>query len=62
MSSWQKQFHWKKIDATQTELEGPYQCPACNGHVMFDATFLDQVSKEVTCPYCKETFEINTGK
>ena len=35
------------------ELEGPYECPFCGGHMMLDATFLDQVASAVTCPYCR---------
>lgn len=42
----------KKIDKDKCELEGPYECPDCQGHMMLDATYLDQVSEEVTCPYC----------
>jgi len=35
------------------ELEGPYECPCCGGHMMLDATFLDQVTPAVSCPYCR---------
>lgn len=35
------------------ELEGPYECPSCGGHMMLDATFLDQVTTAVSCPYCR---------
>jgi DNA-directed RNA polymerase subunit RPC12/RpoP len=35
------------------ELEGPYECPRCGGHMMLDATFLDQVSTTIDCPYCR---------
>lgn len=31
-------------------------CPICHGEVGVDSAFLDQVSDEVTCPYCLETF------
>jgi DNA-directed RNA polymerase subunit RPC12/RpoP len=37
-----------------TQMEGPYECPDCHGHIMFDSTFVDQVSHVVTCPYCEE--------
>jgi len=40
------------IHRQQCELEGPYECSACGGHIMFDSTFLDQVIEEVNCPYC----------
>jgi DNA-directed RNA polymerase subunit RPC12/RpoP len=43
----------KHVDPASCELEGPYECPRCSGHVMLDATFLDQVSLEVVCPYCE---------
>lgn len=43
---------WKSVDHDKCELEGPYECPWCSGHVMLDATFLDQVDLEVKCPYC----------
>lgn len=44
---------WKEIDVKQTELEGPYECPACGGHIMLDATYLDQYETMVVCPYCE---------
>jgi len=43
---------WRDVDINKCELEGPYECPACGGHIMIDSTFLDQVGKEVRCPYC----------
>lgn len=46
--------YWKLVPADRTELEGPYECPFCGGHVMLDTTFLDQVKLETTCPYCKK--------
>lgn len=42
-----------EVSAEKCELEGPYECPGCGGHVMLDATFLDQVQDGVSCPYCK---------
>ena len=39
-------------DPELVELEGPYECPSCGGHAMFDSTYLDQVNEEVICPYC----------
>ena len=43
---------WKPIDQSKCELEGPYECPWCGGHVMLDATYLDQVELRAKCPYC----------
>lgn len=40
------------------ELEGPYECPQCGRHSMFDATFLDQVALEVVCPYCNRLLAV----
>ena len=47
-----------KVDKEMAEMEGIYQCPHCHGHVMLDATFLDQVGLIVNCPYCPEKIEI----
>jgi DNA-directed RNA polymerase subunit RPC12/RpoP len=46
---------WIPVDKKKCELEGPYECSACGGHIMLDATFLDQVGLEVICPYCKQS-------
>ncbi len=44
---------WRLLSAEgMCELEGPYECHSCGGHIMLDATFLDQVSESVPCPYC----------
>lgn len=43
----------KLVPKEKTELMGPYECPTCAGHMMLDATYLDQVNEIVTCPYCK---------
>lgn len=52
----QKNYEWyetvKIANLGEVELEGPYECPRCGGHLMVDITFLVQVSEEVTCPYC----------
>jgi len=46
---------WLHVDKENCELEGPYECSACGGHIMLDATFADQVGLEVICPYCKQS-------
>ena len=43
-----------KAEEEKCELEGPYECPHCGGHLIVDATFLEQVSERITCPYCKK--------
>jgi DNA-directed RNA polymerase subunit RPC12/RpoP len=43
---------WKPKEKHMCELEGPYECPWCGGHIMLDATYLDQVGLRVKCPYC----------
>lgn len=43
---------WMPKEKDMCELEGPYECPWCHGHVMLDATYLDQVELKVKCPYC----------
>jgi len=43
---------WISKKESMCELEGPYECPWCGGHVMLDATFLEQVELKVRCPYC----------
>ena len=45
-------LYWEEVDIKDTELEGPFQCPACSGHIMVDATYIDQVEPIVVCPYC----------
>lgn len=45
-------FVYRPVDPATCELEGPYECPCCHGHIMLDATFLDQVGTQVVCPYC----------
>jgi len=53
---------WKMFfTEEETALEGPYECPNCSGHVMLDATFLDQVHSVVTCPYCEERVHAPDG-
>ena len=44
---------WKLVSCSKCELEGPYECPWCGGHIMLDATYLDQVSTVLKCPYCE---------
>jgi DNA-directed RNA polymerase subunit RPC12/RpoP len=46
------------VSPGKCKLEGPYECPTCHGHVMLDATFLDQVAEEIRCPYCGEKVRV----
>lgn len=50
--------YFKRVEMGICELEGPYECPCCEGHIMLDATFLDQVSTIVSCPYCSNTIYV----
>ncbi len=45
-------YKWKKVDKEKTELIGSYECEQCGGHIMLDATFLEQVDTKLQCPYC----------
>ncbi|MHC4315628.1 MAG: hypothetical protein ACYSW3_24555 [Planctomycetota bacterium] len=42
----------KKIKKDKTSFEGPFECENCGGHVMLDASFLEQIYDVVKCPYC----------
>ena len=48
-----KKFFISK-EKSACELEGPYECPSCGGHVMLDTRYLNQVESKVMCPYCEE--------
>ena len=52
----------KLVSCSKCELEGPYECPWCGGHMMLDATFLDQVSTVLECPYCDYTIYVEDIK
>jgi len=45
-------MQWVLVSNETCELEGPYKCEQCGGHVMLDATYLDQVEEFAFCPYC----------
>ena len=47
----------KHVKKENCEFQGPYE-RECGGHMILDATFLDQVSDTITCPYCKEALLI----
>lgn len=57
-------MEWVNIRKEKCELEGPYECGGCGGHIMFDTTFLDQVGEEIRCPYCDShgTIEVEAKK
>lgn len=40
------------VNTGKCEFVGPFECSACGGHIMFDATFVDQVTENMNCPYC----------
>ncbi len=41
------------VSKEKVKLIGPYECGYCQGHLMIDASFLEQVDELITCPYCK---------
>jgi len=47
-------MNWLSVSENDVELEGPYECESCGGHVSLDCTYLDQVDGKVRCPYCGE--------
>ena len=49
---------WIAVDKEKCELDGPYECPCCGGHIMLDATYLDQVYTNIQCPYCGSMFSV----
>ena len=54
---------WLEVEINKTELDGPYECNDCGGHIMFDGTFLDQVrSYDNPCPYCGEVGAVPEGQ
>lgn len=53
-----KKNMWKPVPRDDVEIEGPYECPHCAGHVMLDATYLDQVELKVVCPYCRRVLYV----
>ena len=46
------------VSKEKCELDGPYECPNCGGHMMIDFTFVDQVDNSITCPYCETQLSI----
>jgi len=49
---------WIAVAWSNVEVDGPFECPLCQGHVVLDATFLDQVNDTVTCPYCNKRIKV----
>ncbi len=48
----------KPVDKEKADLKGPYECSGCNGHVMLDVSYLEQVYPPLWCPYCKRRVAI----
>lgn len=40
------------ISTEKRTISEPFECPHCAGHVIFDDSYLEQVSLIITCPYC----------
>jgi len=49
------------VKKDKCELDGPFECSVCHGHLMVDFTFIDQVSDVITCPYCGEIGEVKNS-
>ena len=50
---------FKTVDKGMVEMTEVYECPSCQGHVSFDATFVDQVGAvSYPCPYCHIPFAL----
>jgi hypothetical protein len=47
-------YYWREKDLDLVDLDVPFECPFCGGHVALDATFFDQVQNWCYCPYCQE--------
>lgn len=50
-----------EVEEVRAELEGPFECSKCGGHLMVDATYLDQVSLKITCPYCQNVGNVKAS-
>jgi hypothetical protein len=44
--------NWTWVHPDKCEFEGPYECPSCGGHIIFDCTYIEQVDEDIRCPYC----------
>jgi uncharacterized Zn-finger protein len=44
--------YWKEVSEEKVELDAPFECPGCNGHVRLDLTYFEQVNEWTHCPYC----------
>ena len=53
---------WITVAWSNVEVDGPYECPLCGGHVLLDVSFIDQVDDTVTCPYCNKRVRISEGE
>lgn len=49
------------VEEERAELEGPFECSSCGGHLMIDVSFLDQVSYKITCPYCQNVGDVKAS-
>ena len=38
-----------------------FECEFCKGAIGIDATYIDQVSEEIKCPYCNQTNKMKEG-
>ena len=35
-----------------------FECPGCKGSIGIDATYLEQVTEAIACPYCRDLLMI----
>jgi len=49
------------VEEERVELEGPFECSSCGGHLMIDVSYLDQVSYKITCPYCQNVGDVKAS-
>jgi len=49
------------VPSEHVELEGPFECAICGGHLMVDVSFLNKVSWTITCPYCQQSGKVKVS-
>lgn len=42
------------VDKSDTYLTEDLECPFCAGHMKLDLSYLEQITREVNCPYCEK--------
>lgn len=52
------QSRFEEVEVERVELEGPFECSSCGGHLMVDVSYLNEVSYKITCPYCQNVGDV----